>query len=43
MLGVTREAWEAQGYTERGAALSGTAAENLEGGVRYRHARDRQT
>ena len=32
MLGVAREAWEGQGYTVRGAALSGIAAENLEGG-----------
>ena len=27
-----REAWEAEGYTVRGAALSGIAAENVEGG-----------
>ena len=32
MLGVAREAWEGQGYTVRGAALSGIAAENLAGG-----------
>ena len=32
MLGVAREAWEGQGYTVRGAALSGIAAETLEGG-----------
>ena len=32
MLGVAREAWEQAGYTVRGAALSGIAAENLEGG-----------
>jgi Ti-type conjugative transfer relaxase TraA len=32
MLGVAREAWEGEGYTVRGAALSGIAAENLEGG-----------
>ena len=32
MLGVAREAWEEAGYTVRGAALSGIAAENLEGG-----------
>ena len=32
MLGVARDAWEGQGYTVRGAAWSGIAAENLEGG-----------
>jgi Ti-type conjugative transfer relaxase TraA len=32
MLGVAREAWEDAGYTVRGAALSGIAAGNLEGG-----------
>ncbi|MGC1302355.1 MAG: AAA family ATPase, partial [Caulobacteraceae bacterium] len=32
MLGVAREAWEDAGYTVRGAALAGIAAENLEGG-----------
>ena len=32
ILGVAREAWEAHGYSMRGAVLSGIAAENLEGG-----------
>lgn len=32
MLGVAREAWERAGYTVRGAALSGIAAEGLEHG-----------
>ena len=32
MLGVARDGWERAGYTVRGAALSGIAAENLEGG-----------
>ncbi len=32
MLGVARAAWEVEGYRVRGAALSGIAAEGLEGG-----------
>ena len=32
MLGVAREVWAAAGYEVRGVALSGIAAENLEGG-----------
>lgn len=32
MLGVAREAWESAGYQVQGLALSGIAAENLEGG-----------
>ena len=32
MLGVARDGWERAGYNVRGAALSGIAAENLEGG-----------
>ncbi|BAV66853.1 conjugal transfer protein TraA [Sphingobium sp. 22B] len=32
MLGIARDQWERQGYQVRGAALSGIAAENLEGG-----------
>lgn len=32
MLSVARQAWAAAGYEVRGAALSGIAAENLEGG-----------
>jgi Ti-type conjugative transfer relaxase TraA len=32
MLGIAREGWESAGYTVRGTALSGIAAENLEGG-----------
>ena len=32
MLGVARDEWERSGFVVRGAALSGIAAENLEGG-----------
>jgi Ti-type conjugative transfer relaxase TraA len=32
VLGPTRQAWEAEGYSVRGAALSGIAVEGLEGG-----------
>lgn len=32
MLGVARDAWEREGYSVRGASLSGIAAENLEAG-----------
>lgn len=31
ILGVARDAWEAQGYSMRGAGLSGIAAKSLEG------------
>lgn len=39
LLAETREAWEAQGYRVRGAALSGIAAENLQQGSGIEDAR----
>ena len=36
ILGVARDAWEAQGYSMRGAGLSGIASESLEGGTGIR-------
>src|SRR3546814_11325683 len=43
MLWVAHEAWEAQGYQVRGAALSGIAAENLEGGRSEEHTSELQS